>query len=80
MFNDRLRFWAIVSQALGLVVIFLLETWLGRGQAGRWQLGVLFAMLTAALVIAVLRRYQQRKALRLADERYARLREDEVDD
>ncbi len=78
--NNRLRFWAIVSQALGFLVIFLLETSLGRGQAGRWQLGVLLLMLAAALLIAVLRRYEQRKALRLAAQRFARLREDEADD
>ena len=80
MFNDRLRLWAIVSQALGLLAIFLLETSLGRGQAGSYQLVVLLLMLAAALVIAVLRRYQQRKAMRLADQRFAKLREDEADD
>lgn len=80
MFNNRLRLWAIVSQALGLVTIFLLETLLGRGQAGRYQLVVLLLMLAAALVIAVLRRYHQRKALRLKEQRFAELREDEADD
>lgn len=80
MFNDRLRISAIVSQALGLVTIFLLETGLGRGQAGRYQLVVLLLMLIAALVIAVLRRYQQRKNLRLKEQRFAKLQEDEVDD
>lgn len=80
MFNDRLRLWAIVSQALGLIIIFILETGLGRGQAGRYQLVVLLLMLLAALVIAVLRRYQQRKAMRLAEERFAFLREEEADD
>jgi len=80
MFNDRLRLWAIVSQALGLVTIFLLETGLGRGQAASYQLVVLLLMLMAALVIAVLRRYQQRKAMRLAERRFAQLREDEADD
>ncbi|NLW04795.1 MAG: hypothetical protein GX029_06165 [Pseudomonadaceae bacterium] len=79
MLNDRLRFWAIVSQALGFVIIFLLETSLGRGQAGPYQLGVLLIMLAFALVIAVLRRYAQRKALRLAAERFALLREEEGD-
>lgn len=79
MFNDRLRLWAIVSQALGLATIFLLETLLGRGQAGSYQLVVLLLMLVAALVIAVLRRYQQRKDLRLKEQRFAKLQEDEVD-
>lgn len=80
MFNDRLRLWAIVSQALGLLVIFILETGLGRGQARSYQLAVLITMLTVALLIAILRRYQQRKALRLAEQRFAKLREEEADD
>lgn len=80
MMHDRLRLWAIVSQALGFVVIFLLETSLGRGQAGHYQLGVLLLMLAAASVIAVLRRYQQGKALRLAEQRKAMLREEAADD
>ncbi|WP_027849066.1 hypothetical protein [Marinospirillum minutulum] len=80
MLNNRLRLWAIVSQALGLVTIFLLETLLGRGQAGSYQLVVLLLMLVAALVIAVLRRYHQRKARRLEEQRFAELREDEADD
>lgn len=80
MFNNRLRLWAIVSQALGFMVIFWLETYLGRGQAGAWQLGVLLLMLAAALLIAVLRRYQQRKVMRLAEQRSALLREEAADD
>lgn len=80
MFNNRLRLWAIVSQALGFMVIFWLETYLGRGQAGAWQLGVLLLMLAAALLIAVLKRYQQRKAMRLAEQRSALLREEAADD
>lgn len=80
MFKDRLRLWAIVSQALGLLAIFLLETSLGRGQAGWYQLVILLLMLIAALVIAVLKRYQQRKAMRLAEQRFAQLREDEAGD
>ncbi len=80
MLNDRLRFWAIVSQALGFAVIFLLETCLGRGQAGSYQLAVLLVMLAFAVVIAVLRRYAQRKAQRLAAVRFALLEEDAADD
>lgn len=61
MHLDPLRFWAIVSQATGFIIILALETWLGRAQAGFWQLWVLGLMITIALVIAVLRRYRDKR-------------------
>ncbi|WP_114416992.1 hypothetical protein [Marinospirillum perlucidum] len=79
MLNDPLRFWAVITQALGFTLIILLETWLGRGQAGPWQLAILAAMLVAALVIAVLRRYQNRRHLKEQERRRQLLQEDEED-
>lgn len=80
LLGKTLRFWAIFSQALGFCLIILLETWLGRGQAGPWQLRVLLLMLLVALVIAVLRRYQERKQLKRQAEQQAWLREQASDD
>jgi cytochrome c-type biogenesis protein CcmH/NrfF len=80
MLKDPLRFWAVMSQAVGFTLIVLLETWLGRAQAGYWQIRVLLLMLAAALLIAILRRYQQQRALQLAAKRRQLLRDEEADD
>ncbi|MBE0507685.1 MAG: hypothetical protein IBX50_13405 [Marinospirillum sp.] len=80
MLKDPLRFWAVVSQAVGFTLIVVLETWLGRAQAGYWQIRVLLVMLAIALVIAVLRRYQQRRAMQLAAKRRQLLQDEEADD
>ena len=77
MLKDPLRFWAILSQAVGFTLIIALETWLGRAQAGYWQLRVLVLMLLIALVLAVLRRYQSRRLLKEQEQRRQRLLEDE---
>jgi high-affinity Fe2+/Pb2+ permease len=80
MLKDPLRFWAVVSQAVGFTLIVLLETLLGRAQAGYWQVRVLALMLLIALVIAVLRRYQQRRALQMAAKRRQLLQDEAADD
>ncbi len=80
MLSSRLRFWAIVSQALGLSLIFILESLLGRGQAGKWQLIILLLMLGTALVIALLRTYATKKELRLAEQRRQILDAEQAED
>lgn len=57
---DALRALAIGSQAIGLMLIITLETVLGDA-ARAWQGVTLAAMLTAALGIALVRRYQRNK-------------------
>lgn len=79
MLNDPLRFWAIISQAVGFSLIILLETLLGRAQAGYWQVRILAVMLGVALLVALLRRYRQRKLLKQAEQR-RQLLNDEADD
>lgn len=79
MLKDSLRFWAIVSQATGFTLIILLETWLGRAQAGFWQLLILLAMIAIALVIAVLRLYQHKRWQKEQERRRQVLREEEED-
>lgn len=61
MLNDRLKIWAVASQAMGLILIVALETWLGRGQAGLWQKWVLIAMLLCAGIVALLRFYRHQQ-------------------
>jgi len=79
MLQDPLRFWAIISQATGFTLIILLETWLGRAQAGYWQLRILVVMIAIALVIALLRRYQNKRLLKQQEQRRKLLLEDEED-
>ncbi|MDR9466780.1 hypothetical protein [Marinospirillum sp.] len=79
MLQDPLRFWAIISQAVGFTLIILLETWLGRAQAGYWQLRILGVMIAVALVIALLRRYQNKRFLKEQERRRQLLLEDEED-
>lgn len=79
MLQDPLRFWAIISQATGFILIILLETWLGRAQAGYWQIRILVVMIAIALVIALLRRYQNKRLLKQQEQRRQLLREDEAD-
>ncbi|WP_311065904.1 hypothetical protein [Halomonas sp. DWK9] len=57
---DTLRALAIGSQALGLALIITLETVLGDG-ARAWQGGVLALMVAAALAIAVVRMYRNKR-------------------
>lgn len=57
---DTLRALAIGSQALGLALIITLETVLGDG-ARPWQGGVLAAMVAAALAIATVRMYRNKR-------------------
>jgi|AntRauTorcE11897_2_1112592.scaffolds.fasta_scaffold01920_11 uncharacterized membrane protein len=79
MLQDPLRFWAVVSQAAGFILIILLETWLGRAQAGYWQLRILLVMIAVALVIALLRRYRNKRFLKEQERRRQLLLEDEED-
>ncbi|SFC26835.1 hypothetical protein SAMN05660443_1997 [Marinospirillum celere] len=79
MLKDPLRFWAIISQALGFTLIIFLETWMGRAQAGYWQLRVLLVMIAIALVIAVLRLYQNKRWQKEQERRRQLLREEEED-
>ena len=69
---DTLRALAIASQALGFILIIILETVMGDA-ARPWQGLILAAMVMAALWIALVRLYRRnrsRKALerRLADD------------
>jgi len=79
MLKDPLRFWAIISQAIGFTLIIFLETWLGRAQAGYWQLRVLLVMIGIALVIALMRRYQNKRLLKEQERRRQLLEEDQAD-
>ncbi|MBZ5488600.1 hypothetical protein HW452_13800 [Halomonas aquamarina] len=72
---DVLRALAIGSQALGLVIIITLETVLGDA-ARPWQGGTLGLMLTAALILALVRVYRRnrlrkQRAERLGDRDHA---------
>lgn len=78
MLNDTLRFWALLTQALGLTLIIFLETWLGRGQAGDWQLWVLAFMLLSALLLAVLRHYRNQRQLKARMQRWQQLQDQEA--
>ncbi|MDR5875226.1 hypothetical protein LPL18_000920 [Halomonas sp. CUBES01] len=71
---DKLRAFAIGSQALGLTLIIALETWLNDA-ARPWQGVVLAAMLSTALVIALIRLYRRN----LARKRWAERVEDDGD-
>ncbi|KPQ18817.1 hypothetical protein [Halomonas sp. HL-93] len=71
---DKLRALAIGSQAVGLVAIITLETWLNDA-ARPWQGGVLAAMLVTALSIALVRLYRRN----LARKRWAERVEDDRD-
>lgn len=79
MLKDPLRLWAIISQALGFTLIIILETWLGRAQAGYWQLRVLLVMIGIALIIALLRHYQHKRQLKEQERRRQLLAEEEED-
>lgn len=79
MLQDPLRFWAVISQALGFTLIILLETWLGRAQAGFWQLLILITMIATALVIAFLRLYQNKRWQKEQERRRQLLREEAED-
>lgn len=80
MLNDPLRFWAILSQAVGFGLIILLETGLGRAQAGYWQIRILAVMLGIALLVALLRHYRQQKQLKQAAQRRQLLDDEAADD
>lgn len=60
---DPLRALAIGSQAVGLIVIILLETMLGDA-ARPWQGVTLLLMMGAALGIALARLYRRKRAQR----------------
>lgn len=62
--KDPLRVWAIATQLIGFVLIISIDTWAGHGEARSLQAWVLAGMLSAALVIAGLRRWRQRRELR----------------
>ncbi|WP_083000427.1 hypothetical protein [Halomonas sp. GT] len=57
---DILRALAIGSQALGLMLIITLETVMGDA-ARPWQGGVLAVMVAAALTIALIRLYRNKR-------------------
>lgn len=57
---DTLRALAIASQAIGFIVIFMLQTLLGDA-ARPWQGVTLAVMVACALLIAVMRRYRRNK-------------------
>jgi Na+-driven multidrug efflux pump len=59
--NDSLRLWAIFSQLLGFIVIFLLRTY---EVPGFWQGIVLALMLSSALLIWLIRLYRKNKRLK----------------
>ncbi|MFK7160194.1 hypothetical protein V6U78_03990 [Marinospirillum sp. MEB164] len=80
MLNDRLKNWAVASQAVGLIVIVALETWLGRGEAGQWQKWVLIAMLACAALVALLRFYRHQQHLKEQARRRQVLEEAASDD
>ncbi len=65
---DALRALAIASQALGFILIIILETVLGDA-ARPWQGATLAAMLMTALTIALLRQYRDNRARKTATER-----------
>ncbi|MFP3342604.1 hypothetical protein R0J87_08830 [Halomonas sp. SIMBA_159] len=65
---DTLRALAIGSQALGLALIITLETVLGDG-ARPWQGVVLAAMVAAALAIALVRMYRNKRRQKQQAER-----------
>ncbi|GAB2778237.1 hypothetical protein GCM10027040_00580 [Halomonas shantousis] len=65
---DRLRATAITSQAVGFILIIVLETWLGDA-ARKWQGVTLAFMLVAALGVALMRHYRRNKRRKAAEER-----------
>lgn len=75
-FVDNLRALAIASQAIGFIMIILLETSLGDA-ARPWQGTTLAIMLAVALGIAVMRQYRHNRA-RKTRARQARQEEPEA--
>ena len=67
---DMLRALAIVSQALGLMLIITLETVMGDA-ARPWQGVVLALMVAAALAIALVRLYRRNRLRKQQAQRFA---------
>lgn len=68
---DTLRALAIASQALGFILIIMLETLMGDA-ARPWQGMTLGVMLACALGIALVRRYRRNRARKMAASKKAR--------
>ena len=62
--QDRLRSIAIASQAIGFVLIIAFDTWLPDGMVRPAQGITLALMLSAALGVALARRYQRNRRLK----------------